>query len=72
MGSKDNFTSEAVFVDTVDQNFPLGTTTAAIIKGADHFFAGRERDLMDVVAQWLLKTFCCNSLGDLRLYATSR
>jgi uncharacterized protein len=66
IGSEDNFTSEASFVETVEQRFPLESTTAAVVKGADHFFARRERDLMDVVAQWLIKTFQCDELSLLR------
>ena len=41
-------------------------TTGAVIKDADHFFGGRERDLMDVVAEWLLSAFSEQCRGDLR------
>jgi alpha/beta superfamily hydrolase len=45
------------------------TTTGAVIKGADHFFWKREKDLMDVIGQWLLQTFdghCAGNLKNLR------
>jgi alpha/beta superfamily hydrolase len=67
IGSEDNFTSEASFFEVVEQRFQLDSTTAAVIKGVDHFFARRERDLMDVVAHWLVKTFQCDDdIGQLR------
>lgn len=49
LGSRDNFTSESAFQEFVT-SFPTTTTTTttgAILKGADHFFAKREKDLMN-------------------------
>jgi len=57
IGDEDNFTSETKFKHIVETRFPGETTTGAVIKGADHFFARREKDLMNVVGQWLLTTF---------------
>ena len=65
IGDKDNFTSSAKFKDIVETRFPVETTTGAVIKGADHFFVRREKDLMNVVGQWLLTTFP-QCQGDLR------
>jgi alpha/beta superfamily hydrolase len=56
LGSRDNFTSETSFQDFVT-SFPTTTTTGAILKGADHFFAKREKDLMSVLGHWLLRTY---------------
>jgi hypothetical protein len=57
LGDQDNFTSESVFQKTLQQRFPSEATTGAILKGADHFFQRREKDVMDIVGQWLLSTF---------------
>eukprot|EP00539_Tryblionella_compressa_P007762 CAMPEP_0178775060 /NCGR_PEP_ID=MMETSP0744-20121128/23983_1 /TAXON_ID=913974 /ORGANISM="Nitzschia punctata, Strain CCMP561" /LENGTH=180 /DNA_ID=CAMNT_0020431997 /DNA_START=13 /DNA_END=556 /DNA_ORIENTATION=- len=56
IGSKDNFTSEDVFMDIV-HTMPKTTTTGAVLKEADHFFRGREQDLMDVMGHWILNVF---------------
>lgn len=48
MGSNDNFTSEDAFYGCV-HTMPQSTTTGAVLKDADHFFRGREKDLMDVM-----------------------
>lgn len=68
LGSEDNFTTEKAFKDIVENRFPPESTTGAVIKGADHFFGHRERDLMDVIGQWLLSTFpqCQGDLKKLR------
>jgi len=68
IGNNDNFTSESAFKTTVEKNFPTESTTGAIIKNADHFFRSREKDLMDVIGEWLLRTFpnCQGDLGKLR------
>ena len=50
IGSKDNFTSEDAFMDVV-HTMPQNTTTGAILKEADHFFRGREKDLMDIIGK---------------------
>jgi alpha/beta superfamily hydrolase len=58
IGDRDNFTSEAKFKLIIDEHFPsTATTTGAVIKDADHFFARREKDIMDVIGEWLLRTF---------------
>jgi alpha/beta superfamily hydrolase len=63
LGSRDNFTSEETFMETVT-SFSAVTTTGAILKGADHFFAKREKDLMSILGRWLIRTYpACN--GDL-------
>lgn len=66
IGSHDNFTSETNFKRIVEEHFPAAT--GAVIKDADHFFARRERDVMDVVGEWLLQTFpqCHGDLTKLR------
>jgi uncharacterized protein len=67
IGDNDNFTSESAFRDVLETQFPQqGTTTGAVIKGADHFFWKREKDLMDVIGQWLLKTFAGHCVGNLK------
>jgi uncharacterized protein len=68
LGDKDNFTSERVFSETVAASFPFGGTTGAVLKGADHFFQRREKDVMSVIGQWLLMTFpaCQGDLQRLR------
>jgi alpha/beta superfamily hydrolase len=65
LGSEDNFTSEEAFKQMVETRYPVATTTGAVIKGADHFFRRREKDLMDVIGLWLVEAFPqCG--GDLR------
>eukprot|EP00541_Cyclophora_tenuis_P009989 CAMPEP_0116566692 /NCGR_PEP_ID=MMETSP0397-20121206/14594_1 /TAXON_ID=216820 /ORGANISM="Cyclophora tenuis, Strain ECT3854" /LENGTH=204 /DNA_ID=CAMNT_0004093603 /DNA_START=8 /DNA_END=619 /DNA_ORIENTATION=+ len=67
LGSRDNFTSEKNFLQMVDR-FPSDYTTGAMLKGADHFFFRRERDLMDVIGEWLIGNYPqCN--GNLRALA---
>eukprot|EP00536_Pseudo-nitzschia_multiseries_P008323 jgi/Psemu1/305645/fgenesh1_kg.210_\ len=56
IGSNDNFTSEDAFMDTV-HTMPETTTTGAVLKDADHFFRGREKDLMDIMGHWILNVF---------------
>lgn len=68
MGSRDNFTSEEVFAQTVAETFPKHSTTGAVLMGADHFFGRREKDLTDIMGQWLRTTFP-ECLGDLRRLA---
>jgi uncharacterized protein len=48
IGSRDNFTGEDAFMEVV-HSMPAATTTGAVLKEADHFFRGREQDLMDVM-----------------------
>lgn len=48
IGDQDNFTSETAFMDVV-QSMRQEATTGAVLKGADHFFRGREKDLMDIL-----------------------
>lgn len=68
IGSQDNFTSEEAFMEIV-HTMPQDTTTGAILKEADHFFRGREKDLMDIIGHWLLNVFSeCN--GDLNALAS--
>ena len=66
IGSRDNFTSETKFKSIIDERFPAAT--GAILKDADHFFARREKDVMDVVGERLLRTFpqCQGGLAKLR------
>ena len=67
MGSRDNFTNLDVFREIVS-TFPSENTTGAGLKGADHFFRRRERDLMGIIGKWLLATYPqCE--GDLRRLA---
>jgi alpha/beta superfamily hydrolase len=65
LGDHDNFTSESQFLDIVETRFPAETTVGAVVKDADHFFARREKDVMDVIGEWLLSTFP-QCQGDLR------
>ena len=39
------------------ETFPKSSTTAAVLKDADHFFHRREKDVMNIITEWLLKTF---------------
>jgi alpha/beta superfamily hydrolase len=66
IGDDDNFTSESAFRDVLETQFPQQGTMGAVIKGADHFFWKREKDLMDVIGQWLLKTFAGHCAGNLK------
>jgi alpha/beta superfamily hydrolase len=66
IGDDDNFTSESAFRDVLETQFSQQGTTGAVIKGADHFFWKREKDLMDVIGQWLLKTFAGHCAGNLK------
>lgn len=50
IGSNDNFTSEDAFMDIV-HTMPENTTTGAVLNEADHFFRGREKDLMDIMGK---------------------
>jgi uncharacterized protein len=50
-GQVDNFTSESVFMRQVQQ----ASVTGAVVKDADHFFARREKDVLDIVGEWLLR-----------------
>jgi len=65
IGDNDNFSSESLFKNIVETRFPPETTTGAVVKGADHFFAHREKDVMDVIGEWLLTAFP-QCQGDLR------
>ena len=51
IGDQDNFTSETAFMDVV-KSMRQETTTGALLKDADHFFRGREKDLMDILGTW--------------------
>mmetsp|Transcript_10874 Transcript_10874/g.32178 ORF Transcript_10874/g.32178 Transcript_10874/m.32178 type:complete len:331 (+) Transcript_10874:113-1105(+) len=64
MGSSDDFTSPKHFHEFV-RSFP-DTTTGAELKGVNHFFGGRERDLMNVIGTWLLETYASVIEGDLK------
>ena len=66
IGSRDDFTSEPRFKTVMEENFP--NDTGAIIKDANHFFARREKDVMDVIGEWLLNSFprCQGDLRSLR------
>ena len=60
IGSKDNFTSEDAFMDIV-HTMPQSTSTGAVLKEADHFFRGREKDLMDIMGKRPKNRFMCNT-----------
>ncbi|GAX25576.1 hypothetical protein FisN_28Hh045 [Fistulifera solaris] len=64
MGTKDNFTSEKVFQNMIETHYL--SAVGAIVPHADHFFHRREKDVMDVIGQWLLETFASHCQGDLR------
>jgi len=55
IGDQDNFTDLRTFHQQV-QTFPdNGSTTSSqvvVVQNADHFFRGREREIMDIVGQW--------------------
>lgn len=60
IGDRDNFTSVSKFQSIIDERFPSASatgSTGAVIKDADHFFGRREKDVMDVIGEWLLNTF---------------
>lgn len=67
LGTNDNFTSEVCFKSTVEERFP--NDTGAMLKDADHFFVRREKDVMDVIGEWLAKTAFPQCGGDLRRLA---
>ena len=69
IGTEDNFSSQKSFRDFVDA-FPHDATSDALIKHADHFFNGNEKDLMNVVGQWLLTTYEEVLGGDLKRLGT--
>ena len=50
IGSQDNFTAENDFMDIV-HTMPQKTTTGAVLKDADHFFRGQEKNIMDVMGR---------------------
>lgn len=72
LGDCDNFTSEKTFRSVLNKYFPpaesSASTTAAIVKGADHFWFRCEKDVLAVVGEWLLSTFtqCQNQLTNLK------
>jgi len=69
LGDKDNFTSEESFMEVV-KRMRQESTTGAVLKGADHFFRGREKDLMDILGHWIISVFPqCN--GDLKALSES-
>lgn len=51
MGDNDNFTSQATFFDVIKQ-MNKESTTSAVVKGADHFFRGQEKELMDILGAY--------------------
>ena len=57
IGSNDNFTSEDAFMNIV-LTMPQNTTTGAVLKEADHFFRGREKDLMDILGKFDFNRNC--------------
>lgn len=61
LGTHDNFTTEDTFRRMI-QTYPSASTTGAVLKGVDHFFSRREKDLMDIIGIWILQTFRINSL----------
>ena len=69
IGTEDNFSSQESFRNFVD-GFPDDSTSAALIKHSDHFFNGSEKDLMNVVGQWLLTTYEEVLGGDLKRLGT--
>jgi uncharacterized protein len=60
LGSKDNFTKTATLEDWIQQEF--ASDTGAIIKEADHFFVRREKDVMNVIGQWIMQTYSLDQL----------
>ena len=69
IGTEDNFSSQESFRNFVD-GFPDDSTSAALIKHSDHFFNGSEKDLMNVVGQWLLTAYEEVLGGDLKRLGT--
>lgn len=70
IGDHDNFTSEQVFTKTVETHFPKDSTTAVVLKDVDHFFHRREKDVVNSIGEWLLKTFP-KCQGDLKKLSSS-
>ena len=68
IGDNDNFTSENVFSEKVAVEFPSESSTGAVLKGADHFFRRREKDVLDIIGEWLLSAFpsCGTDLRNLK------
>lgn len=69
IGDQDNFTSVTKFEATLKQ-FPQETTTGVVLPNRDHFFHGKEAEVMKTIGDWLIKTFP-NCEGDLKKLGTS-
>jgi alpha/beta superfamily hydrolase len=65
IGDEDNFSNQDSFLTFVD-SFPSDSTSGAIVKDANHFFHRREKDLTNVIGQWLLDTYSVSLGGDLK------
>jgi alpha/beta superfamily hydrolase len=63
MGSNDNFTSEDTFHSIV-KTMPEESTTAAVLKNADHFFGRREKELLEIIGTYSRQPLLVyNSIG---------
>jgi len=73
IGDQDNFTSETVFLTTLETYFPSETTntTGVVLPNVDHFFRRREKDVMKEIGTWLLKVFP-KCQGDLKTLASGK
>ena len=57
-GSIDNFTSLSNFNYYMDEHFSLlDHTRAVILPGADHFFHGRETEILKSIEEWICSIF---------------
>lgn len=67
IGDQDNFTTEEAFMDVV-KSMRQDSTTGAVLKGADHFFRGREKDLMDILGESVSQVSSCLVINEATSY----
>jgi alpha/beta superfamily hydrolase len=68
IGDDDNFTSVMSFQKKIKDIYPPESTTGAVLKDADHFFARREKDIMRVIGEWLLETYPLQAEGSVATF----
>lgn len=55
IGDADTFTDIATFQKNIDKRY--AGAASVVMKGADHFFQRREKELMDIVGKWIVASF---------------
>jgi uncharacterized protein len=71
IGDADTFTDVATFETTLRKWY--AGASSVVLKGVDHFFRRKEKELMDVIGAWLLNAFphCQGELKKLAMYEQS-